>query len=113
MSQVTHYIAEAVSKYVAEPDQAFLIGTISAYDNTAQANAELYDLTGIQHFFPGDEAFEEFRLALKRPALSTDRHQSRQWGDFQTPPEMVAQVCQYLVDQFDYRGIFCAFFKFC
>jgi hypothetical protein len=96
MSQTALHIAEAVSEYVFEPNRPHLLDTISAYDTVEYANEGLRRLTGVRCFFPDRMAFNEFRRILMLHPLSTDSSRGREWGDFQTPPGLTAQVCGYL-----------------
>jgi hypothetical protein len=99
MNQTTHYITEAVSEYVTGSNQTRLFNTISACNNVERANEVLYRLTGIRRFFPNYKAFEEFQHLLTLPvSTSSSQHEDRQWGDFQTPPGLVAQACHYLAE---------------
>lgn len=98
MRQTALYIAEAVSEYIVEPSRTHLLDMISAYDTVERANEELRRLTGIRRFFHDHEALKEFRRILMLPASSTVPCKNREWGDFQTPPGLAAQVCHYLVE---------------
>src|SRR3990172_9112294 len=91
-------IAEAISDYIVDPIRPSLIDLLSAYDSTERANDELLQLTGVRHFFHNRTAFEEFQRALALTAAGPDLHTSREWGDFQTPPELATKVCHYLVE---------------
>lgn len=89
---------EAISAYTVGPSRMRLLDLVSAYDTVERANEDLRRLTGILCFFPNGEAFEEFRRVLRLPVTSTAPLTSREWGDFQTPTELAAQVCHYLVE---------------
>ena len=70
---------------------------VSAYETCARANKELLYSTGIRHFFESQDEFNEFRRLITSPVQ--DRHSaSREWGDFQTPPNLAERVCNYLVE---------------
>ena len=96
MSQNGLTIAEAVSEYIVEPSRSQLLKLISAYSTSESANEALYRLTGIRGFFPNPEMLAEFQQGLRQAVLSVDVRQNREWGDFQTPPELAANVCNYL-----------------
>ncbi|MBI2953533.1 MAG: SAM-dependent methyltransferase, partial [Chloroflexi bacterium] len=96
MTEGVARIAEAVSQYLTAPNQDFLLNEIVAYDSVERANERLLCLTGIRSFFPNYPALEEFRRVLTVPAVSTASSKGREWGDFQTPPGLASQVCQYL-----------------
>jgi len=98
MRQTTLHIAEAVSEYIVEPSRTRLLDMISAYDTVEHANEKLRRLTGVRRFFHDREALKEFRRALMLPASSAVPCKNREWGDFQTPPGLAAQVCHYLVE---------------
>jgi len=98
MSQTALYIAEAVAEYIVEPSRAHLLDVVSAYGTVEYANEKLRHLTGIRYFFPDPMTFEEFRRILMVPASSTNSFDGREWGDFQTPLGLAAQVCRYLVE---------------
>jgi hypothetical protein len=90
------FIAEAVSEYLVEPNRSRVLDEILAYETVEQANEELRRLTGIRCFFSDNHAFDEFQRALSLPALDTNGHRGREWGDFQTPPELASRVCHLL-----------------
>lgn len=92
------YIAEAVNEYIAESSRPHLLDLLSTYKNFGQANEGLKYLTGIWPFFSDQEVFDEFWQVLVQPTWSTVAPKNRQWGDFQTPPALVAQICHYLAD---------------
>ncbi|MGA9769845.1 MAG: SAM-dependent methyltransferase [Blastocatellia bacterium] len=88
-------IANAVSS-VAETHRNQLLELISSYNNYAQANETLNQLTGIRGFFPCRELFKEFQRQLLLPDSTSLPGKSREWGDFQTPSSLAAQICKYL-----------------
>jgi len=96
MKQIAPHIAEAVAEYVIEPGRTRLLDTVSACGNVASVNEELRRLTGVRQFFPDDESLGEFRRVLTQGATAEPRA-SREWGDFQTPPDLADRVCNYLV----------------
>ena len=96
MSETTLYIAEAISEYQVEPSRSDLLDAILAYPTVERANEGLHRLTGIRSFFSGWESFNEFRQAASLAAAATRSRKNREWGDFQTPPELASQVCDYL-----------------
>lgn len=97
MNITSSFIAEAVSSHTVGLHTTQLHTRIAQYSTVEQANAELYQLTGIHCFFPTCNAFEEFQHLLLDSPAPIARPADRQWGDFQTPPELARQVCQYLV----------------
>lgn len=97
MSETVLYLAETASKYLVQPDRNHLAETISAYRTVEHANEALLRLTGIRCFFPNRNAFDSFRKVLSLPSSIPRLPKDREWGDFQTPPAMAAQVCRHLV----------------
>ncbi len=73
-----------------------MLDEILSYETVEQANEELRRLTGVHCFFSDNHAFNEFQRALSLPALDTNSRRGREWGDFQTPPELVSRVCHHL-----------------
>ena len=98
MNQAVLHITEAVSEYIVEPSRTQLLEMISAYDTVEHANENLSCLTGIRDFFPNKQALEEFRHVISRPVSEADKRNNREWGDFQTPSGLAAQVCNYLAE---------------
>lgn len=96
MSQSGLHVAEAVAKYTIHPADTPLAGLLPPAATTDLANQTLAQLTGIQKFFGDSEDFEAFRIAIAAPAERAVSSE-RQWGDFQTPPQLARQVCAYLV----------------
>jgi len=95
MSQIRLHVAEAVAVYAIHPASAPLTGLLPPAITIDLANQTLRHLTGIQDFFANREALDAFRSAVTTPveqAISSER----QWGDFQTPPKLARQVCDYL-----------------
>jgi hypothetical protein len=99
MNQTALYITEAVSEYITEPERFHLSNLVSANNNVEDINRSLYALTRIRRFFSDQHAFEEFRQILNLTISCVSQTQERQWGDFQTPPRLVDQVCGYLYQQ--------------
>jgi len=97
MSQ-TSFIAEAVKEYRTGADHPLLFELASAYGDFDQANKRLKALTGIRSFFPDQKTWAEFRQVLASPVEGEEMLQEREWGDFQTPPRLVDQVCRYLAN---------------
>lgn len=95
MSQSGLHVAEAVATYTIHPADTPLAGLLPPATTTDLANQTLERLTGIQKFFGDSEDFEAFRTAITTPAERTVSSE-RQWGDFQTPPQLARQVCAYL-----------------
>lgn len=95
MSQTGLHVAEAVAVYTIRPANTPLAGLLPPAATTDLANQTLRDLTGIQRFFADHEAFEAFRAAITTPSEAFVPGE-RQWGDFQTPPQLARQVCTYL-----------------
>jgi hypothetical protein len=98
MREAASYIAEAISEYLAEPRRGHLLDEIRSYRTLEHANEELRRLTGVRHFFPDGQALAEFRRALSLPAVGITSHRNREWGDFQTPPKLASQICNYLTN---------------
>jgi len=95
---MTFRIAEAVSEHIVELSQTHLAEKIASYKTLGHANDALNNLTGIRHFFDNLQEFQEFRRLIMLPAQAFDSQKKREWGDFQTPPELATRVCQYLVE---------------
>ena len=98
MSQTVLHITDAISEYIVEPNRTRLLETIPAYDTVKQANKEFRRLTGIRDFFPDKKAFQEFRRVIMLPVSDADLPKVREWGDFQTPSRLAAQVCGYFAE---------------
>jgi hypothetical protein len=97
MSHGTRHLAEAASEYAAELSEDRIAGWLSGLATCEQANQEFHRLTGIRSFFEQPEAFTEFRRLITRPdTFATPRR--REWGDYQTAPDLAQRVCDYLVD---------------
>lgn len=97
MSQ-TSFIAEAAKEYRTGADHPLLFELASAYGDFDQANKRLKALTGIRSFFPDQKTWAEFRQVLASPVEGEETPQEREWGDFQTPPRLVDQVCRCLAN---------------
>lgn len=91
-------LREAISEYIVGPNRPGLLDALSAYGTVEYANEDLRRLTGIRRFFPDVRAFKECRQVLTLPVSDAESRKSREWGDFQTPPGLAAQVCRYLVE---------------
>jgi hypothetical protein len=98
MSQALRPIAEAVSEYTVEPIRSHLQHFIASFATVALANDELRRLTGVQRFFPSPDSLADLAQALQSPAPDDDAATAREWGDFQTPPELTTRVCSYLIE---------------
>ncbi len=98
MNETIPGIAEATSEYLAKRDRDHLIKIFSADRTLERINEALRRLTGIRYFFRDGDAFELFQKALSLPVASQDTTTEREWGDFQTPPALAAQVCRYLAE---------------
>lgn len=96
MSNVTRRIAEAVVGHIVELSQTRLAEMVASYNTLKRANDELAYITGIQQFFQSQREFQEFRRLISLPTQRSDSNRIREWGDFQTPPTLARQVCQYL-----------------
>lgn len=96
MSQTGLHVAEAVAAYTICPANTPLVGLLPPATTTELANQTLRRLTGIQQFFADHEALEAFQAAIATPPEQVVPNE-RQWGDFQTPPQLARQVCAYLV----------------
>ncbi len=93
MNATAFYIREAIAEHIVELSQTRLLDMVSSYGTVERANEELRRLTGVRSFFPDAVSFDQFRQLLSLPA---DTQKSREFGDFQTPAELAAQVCRYL-----------------
>ncbi|MBI3951821.1 MAG: hypothetical protein HY314_15335 [Acidobacteria bacterium] len=98
MSETPLYIAEAMSGYRVEPCRSRLLEEILAYPTIEHANERLRHLTGVRCFFPGRQAFDEFRRVISLPVAEIGDRKGQEWGDFQTPPGLASQVWNYLAD---------------
>jgi hypothetical protein len=90
-------LRDTIAEYTVGPSQFNLLGVLPACETLECANENLWRLTGIRQFFPSNQVLAEFRRLLKLPTASVQAATSREWGDFQTPPALAAQVCRYLV----------------
>ncbi len=95
MSITVHPIAGAIADYRGDTEQARLAEMLAAFTSFHHANEELARLTGILNFFADDREYLEFRGALLAP-LESVAAKNREWGDFQTPPHLAREVCEYL-----------------
>lgn len=98
MSQSAVCVAEAAAKYIVQPETMAQWAFV-ADGPREHANESLSKLTGITGFFPDQETFEAFQQAILSPGQQVGARKARQWGDFQTPPNLAARVCRYLVQQ--------------
>lgn len=57
-------------------------------------NKKLQQLSGVQHFFANSKEFEDYKQFLISPIPKPIINSERQWGDFQTPPQLATQVCE-------------------
>lgn len=89
---------EAISEHIIEISQTRLADVIASYKTVTRANTALSYATGIRSFFASRREFEEFCRVLKSPTRPTEPNQKREWGDFQTPPSLAKQICEYLRD---------------
>lgn len=93
MNGTAFYIREAIAEHTAELSQPRLLDMVSSYRTVEKANEELRRLTGVCSFFPDAASYEQFQQLLSLPA---NTQKSREFGDFQTPPELATRVCRYL-----------------
>jgi len=96
---MTRMIADAVSERIVELSQTGLVKEISGFDSFQYANERLAYLTGVQTFFEEQKAFEIFRQAVRVAAPESDAKRKREFGDFQTPPDLALKVCKYLAEE--------------
>lgn len=96
MSQSAVCVAEAAAKYVVRPGPVAQ-WTFVTDSSREHANESLAEITGVTGFFPDQETFEAFQQAVFAPRERAGGGKARQWGDFQTPPDLAARVCRYLV----------------
>lgn len=96
MSTNTHRIAEAITTHIVVLSQTRLVEMVAAYKSLKRANEELQYLTGIKQFFAKKEELDEFQRLITLPNQKLNSHQTHEFGDFQTPPDLAHQVCQYL-----------------
>jgi hypothetical protein len=98
MSQSAVCVAEAAAKYVVQ-HETMAQWAFVADSPREHANESLSELTGITGFFPDQETFEAFQQTILSPGQQVGARKARQWGDFQTPRDLAARVCRYLVQQ--------------
>jgi hypothetical protein len=96
MSKTMNSIAEAVSEYITPLNDARIVSLVAGFKTFTRANDEIRQLTGIRNFFDNAKTFDEFQTLLRTPARLAGAHQTREWGDFQTPPDLAMRVCEYL-----------------
>ncbi len=96
MSCTIHRIGEAIAEYRAELSQTMLADLMSSFGTFQHANDELHRLSGICCFFQDQQTLQEFQRALASPASEPTAATDREWGDFQTPPNLAMRVCGYL-----------------
>jgi len=89
---------EAISEHIVELSQSRLADVVASYKTVTRANTELKYATGIRNFFASRHEFEDFCRVIKAPIQKVTSQQKREWGDFQTPPSLAKQVCQYLCE---------------
>lgn len=80
-----------------EVNQTRVLNLMKSYRTTAQANEDLYTLTGIQQFFRDADEYETLCSMLMAPT-PLGCNENREWGDFQTPFCLAEQVCHYLIE---------------
>jgi len=95
---MAHRIAEAISDHIVELSQTRLAEMVSSFKTLKRANEELEYITGVHLFFSNLHEFQEFRQVVTLPAPKTGVNKNREWGDFQTPPNLAKQVCLSLAD---------------
>ncbi|MGH9900990.1 MAG: SAM-dependent methyltransferase [Pyrinomonadaceae bacterium] len=78
--------------------QARLFDLVSNYNDVKRANEELRRLTGIKSFFPDAHSFENFPKIFAALDAGASPKNIREWGDFQTPPDLTRRVCDYLAE---------------
>lgn len=92
----TYRLAEAVADYAVELSQTRLVEMVASYKTLKRANEELEYATGVTRFFNSKDELAEFQHLIAAPTQSLDSAKTREFGDFQTPPTLARQVCQYL-----------------
>lgn len=75
-----------------------LLEYLSGFATVSAANEELFSLTGVPDFFPDQEAFDDFPKILSEVEVGRNSPSARERGDFQTPPDLAARVCQLLAE---------------
>ena len=93
---MSHSIADAVSERIVELNQTRIVELVSGFSNFELANEELHRLTGIFNFFEDRGTYDEFRSIITIPAQISLASQNREWGDFQTSPDLAWRVCRIL-----------------
>ncbi len=73
-----------------------LKGVLNQDQDLNDLNQMLQEETGIREFFDSQRNVDEFIPFLQSPEKPTER--SRDLGDFQTPPHLCDQICNYLLD---------------
>ncbi len=86
----------AITDGVVEINQDSILDFISSCATFARANEEIRCLTGIRRFFPDAATFERFPRILTSLDANIDPRNTREWGDFQTPPALAERVCNLL-----------------
>ena len=92
----THRIAEAVAEHIVELSQTRLGEMVASYKTLTRATEELEYITGITRFFESKNEFQEFQRILALPVEKLHSDQTREFGDFQTPPSLARRACEYL-----------------
>lgn len=92
----TFRLAEAVEEHIVELNQTRLVEMVASFKTLKRANEELEYMTGVARFFHSQEELAEFQHLITLPNGKLSSHQTREFGDFQTPPNLARRVCQYL-----------------
>lgn len=89
-------LAEAVAEHIVELNQTRLVEIVASFKALKRANEELEYMTGVARFFNSSEELAEFQHLITLPNGKLGSHQTREFGDFQTPPDLARRICQYL-----------------
>lgn len=92
----TFRLAEAIAEHIVELSQTRLVEMIASYDTLKRANDELEYSTGITRFFENKSEFQAFQQILALPFEKLDSAKTREFGDFQTPPDLARRICESL-----------------
>src|SRR5581483_1476456 len=94
----THQLAEAVTNHIVELSQTRLVEMVAPYKTLKHANEELEYMTGVSRFFTKKEDLREFQRLITLTNRKLTLHETRELGDFQTPPNLARRLCQYLAE---------------
>ncbi|MBI4546367.1 MAG: hypothetical protein HY707_00180 [Ignavibacteriae bacterium] len=86
-------------KYLKPATAEFLRSYLRSIRNSVTANAEMREFCGIDSFFPTQSDYRLFLEHLKLHPEVSERIARREYGDFQTPPNLTDKVCTLLRSQ--------------